>query len=77
MAKTVLVKVASSGKKVSMAEDAAKRLISTNPKEYSLIAPPVIDVTVLPPIAPVAEKKSVEVVEDEQKAKRGRPPIKA
>lgn len=73
MAKTVLVKVTASGKRVSMTEAAANRLIATNPKEYTLLAPPAIDVTVLPPIA---EKKSVEVAEGEQK-KRGRPPINA
>lgn len=82
MAKTVRVKVASSGAVKPMNEDAAKRLVSTNPKEYTILEEPRVEVLKLPPAIPSApEKKSVVVAEvekeAEEKRKPGRPKVNA
>lgn len=80
MARTVRVKVGSlpdSPVKV-MNEDAARRLVTTNPNGYKILEEPKVEVLNLPPLTAVApEKKSVVVAEVdkevEEKRKPGRP----
>lgn len=79
MAKTVRLKVASSGAVKPMNEESAKRLVLINPKEYTILEEPKVEVLNLPPITGAQpEKKSVVVAEvenkeAEEKRKPGRP----
>lgn len=64
MARTVRVKVTSSGAVKHMNEDAARRLSTTNPNEYKILEEPKVEVLNFPPVtAPATEKKSVIVAE--------------
>lgn len=67
MARTVRVKVTSSGAVKHMNEDAARRLSTTSPNEYKILEEPKVEVLNLPPATTTEpQKKSVIVAEDDK-----------